>query len=210
MNEQLYPLGCVLEGHARCLPYELRSLMRVAYLWPSATEHALCLLCAAHTKHSRCSLMRCAYRHPWRVWLSSLRASNFFSTAKRSHQDKMVGNHFEHPKDDPKGKVQDVLCKGRPPASHLSLRVSSNTGRENAFPTRLSLRLLPAIWPALAFDARGDLSRWIKQSKAKQSKRFAYLWAQKNTRYLRLFRITARSRKFSVFPKGKSIKMEKI
>ena len=40
-----------------------------------------------------------------------------------------------------------------------SLRVSSNTGRENAFPTRLSLRLLPAISPALAFDARGDLSR---------------------------------------------------
>jgi hypothetical protein len=51
----------------------------------------------------------------------------------------MVGNHFEHPKDDPKGKVQDVLCKGRSPASHLSLRVLPNTGRENAFPTRLSL-----------------------------------------------------------------------
>jgi hypothetical protein len=157
----------------------------------------------------------------WRAWLSSVRASNSFSTAKRSHQDKMVGNHFEHPKDDPKGKVQDVLCKGRPPASHLSrqlarqpgtpcvalpsnihvgrLRISSNTGRENAFPTRLSLRLLPGIWPALAFDARGDLSRWIKQSMY-----FAYLWAQKNTRYLRLFRITARSWKSSVFPKEKA------
>ncbi|MFT6896578.1 MAG: hypothetical protein ACJA13_000980, partial [Paraglaciecola sp.] len=23
----------------------------------------------------------------------------------------MVGNHFEHPQDGPKGKVQDVLCK---------------------------------------------------------------------------------------------------
>jgi len=74
--------------YALRLPYELRSLMRVAYLWPSATEHALRLSCASHTKHSRCSLMRCAYRHPWRVWLSSLRASNFFSTAKRSHEER--------------------------------------------------------------------------------------------------------------------------
>ncbi|GAC26195.1 hypothetical protein GMES_3922 [Paraglaciecola mesophila KMM 241] len=44
--------------------------MRFAYLWPSATEHALRLSCAAHTEitlrvgHSRCSPMRLAYRHP--------------------------------------------------------------------------------------------------------------------------------------------------
>lgn len=44
----------------------------------------------------------------------------YWSTAKRSHQDKRVGNHFEHPKDDPKGKVQDVLCKGRSPATLYS------------------------------------------------------------------------------------------
>ncbi|MFD2817664.1 hypothetical protein ACFSZP_02010 [Paraglaciecola agarilytica] len=34
---------------------------------------------------------------------------------------------------------KEVTKKGRPPASHLSLRFSTNTGRENAFPTRLSL-----------------------------------------------------------------------
>ena len=41
----------------------------------------------------------------------------------------------------------------------IALRVLSNAGRKNAFPTRLSLRLLHAIWPVLAFDARGDVSR---------------------------------------------------
>jgi hypothetical protein len=30
---------------------------------------------------------------------------------KKEYPDKMVGNHFEHLQDGPKGKVQDVLCK---------------------------------------------------------------------------------------------------
>ena len=116
MNEQLYLLGCDLEGHARCLPYELRSLMRVAYLWPSATEHAL-----------RAPSIRCAHLCAALIVIHDEYDSRPYEPV----------TSFQQPK--------EVTKKGRPPASHLSLCFSTNTGRENAFPTRLSLRLLPAI-----------------------------------------------------------------
>ena len=55
----------------------------------------------------------------------------------------MVGNHFEHPKDGPQGKVQDVLCKGRTPTNfliHIFNRLSFQSG-ERKHPCK-ALRLV--------------------------------------------------------------------
>lgn len=47
---------------------------------------------------------------------------------------------------------QKVSKKGRSPARLYSLCVSTNTGRENVFPTRLSLRLHPCNRPSVSLQ----------------------------------------------------------
>ena len=54
-------------------------------------------------------------------------------------------------------QLRKVSKRSRPPASHLSLRFSTNTGRENAFPTRLSLRLHPCNRPSVSLRCSGSL-----------------------------------------------------
>ena len=52
---------------------------------------------------------------------------------------------------------QKVSKKGRSPATLYSLRVLTNTDRENAFPTRLSLRLHPCNRPSVSLRCSGSL-----------------------------------------------------
>ena len=52
---------------------------------------------------------------------------------------------------------QKVSKKGRSPARLYSLCVSTNTGRENAFPTRPSLRLHPCNRPSVSLRCSGSL-----------------------------------------------------
>ncbi len=52
---------------------------------------------------------------------------------------------------------KEVTKKGRSPTRLYSLCVSTNTGRENAFPTRLSLRLHPCNRPSVSLRCSGSL-----------------------------------------------------
>jgi len=84
----------------------------VAYLWPTATYGLWPLMHHVHWVQLRylCAALivisvtapALLYLPPsmavaWRIWLSSLRASNFFSTAKRSHQERPTSNQFFDP-----------------------------------------------------------------------------------------------------------------
>ncbi|WP_272996349.1 hypothetical protein [Paraglaciecola chathamensis] len=79
------------------------------------------------TKHSRCSPMRFAYL----MSCAHLCALLIVIHDEYDSRPYEPVTSFQQPK--------EVTKKGRPPASHLSLRFSTNTGRENEFLTRLSL-----------------------------------------------------------------------
>jgi hypothetical protein len=83
---------------------------------------------------------------------------------------------------------KEVTKKGRPPARLYSLCVSTNTGRENAFPTRLSLRLHPCNRPSVSLRCSGSLESVNKAcaSRTGITLRYTLITGDKE-RYLRLF-----------------------
>ncbi len=119
MNEQLYPVGCDLEGHARCL-----------FMAFGHTAQLRCLHTAC-AKQSLCSPASMPFfkRNPFRP-------TDFSSTAKKSKQKK------------PLSSKSLIPC-----ASRLTLVVKTRSRRG------FHLNDIHVINPALASDARGDLSR---------------------------------------------------
>ncbi|MEH6711057.1 MAG: hypothetical protein V7733_07560 [Paraglaciecola polaris] len=69
-------------------------------------------------------------------------------------------------------QLKEVIKKSRPPASLYFLCVSTNTGRENAFPTRLSLRLHPRNLPRVNLRC----SEFLESGKDKGSDFVAKAW----------------------------------
>jgi|GEM_PF-5783038 len=69
-------------------------------------------------------------------------------------------------------QLKEVTKKSRPPASLYSLCVSTNTGRKNAFPTLLSLRLHPRNLPSVNLRC----SEFLESGKDKGSDFVAKVW----------------------------------
>ena len=145
--------GAPMSGHLTSRYFYRESLSRVKIKSIDFVARA----CAAQTLCTSCSKYSFAVygrrpRHPWRFFNPSSRGLDLlFTNAAKSKQ------------------------KGPPSSKFLFLCVLTHSGRENAFPTRLSLRLNPFNLTSVSLRCSGNLSRWIKQSSDFVAEAFASL-----------------------------------